>query len=444
MLEMETIRKIRLALSKGISLREAAKKFNKSRNTIRKILRSGTTRFVYQRKKQLYPALGSYIGPLEALLEANASLAPSKRRTMLALYEELQGHGYQGSYSSVRRYAGKWRGKRTTLSEVYVPLSFGRGEAFQFDWSSEEVEIGGTVMRVGVAHFRLCHSRMSFLVAYPLQRMEMLLDAHVLAHDFFGGLCTRGIYDNLKSVVTKICKGKECEFNTHFLECSSHYLFEINACTPAAGWEKGQVERQVHIMRKRFFTPMLRCSSFSELNAHLRERVIAYTKTAKHPEMHDKSIYAVFEEEKEFLIKTALPFDACVVQEVRVSPQCLVNFDRNRYSVPCAHANQSVQRRVYADRLRFYADGQHIAEHKRLFGRDETLCDPMHYLPVLERKPGALRNGRPFQGWVLPSGLQSVRDALEIMNGGDGSLRASWPPSRSMEQKRSMWLANWP
>ena len=277
-------------------------------------------------------------------------------------------------------------------------------------------------MQVGVAHFRLCHSRMSFLAAYPLQRMEMLLDAHVKAHDFFGGLCGRGIYDNLKSVVTRICKGKEREFNARFLECSSHYLFEIEACTPAAGWEKGQVERQVQNLRKRFFTPRLRFTSFAELNAHLRERVIAYAKTARHPEMREKSIYAVFEEEREFLVRTALPFDACIAQEVRVSPQCLVNFDRNRYSTPCAYANKSVQRRAYADHVRFYADGRVIAEHERVFGRDVTLCDPLHYLPVLERKPGALRNGRPFRNWALPPGLQRLREALERVSGGDRQL----------------------
>ena len=419
---METIRKIRLALSKGMSIREASKKFCKSRNTIRKIQREGATSFTYRRTERHYPALGDYIEALEALLAANEELAASKRRTMLSLYEELQGQGYPGSYSSVRRYAGKWRGERASLSEVYIPLSFGRGEAFQFDWSSEEIEIGGTVMQVGVAHFRLCHSRMSFLAAYPLQRMEMLLDAHVKAHDFFGGLCGRGIYDNLKSVVTRICKGKEREFNARFLECSSHYLFEIEACTPAAGWEKGQIERQVQNLRKRFFTPRLRFSSFADLNVHLRERVIAYAKTARHPEMREKSIYAVFEEEREFLVRTALPFDACIAQEVRVSPQCLVNFDRNRYSTPCAYANKSVQRRAYADHVRFYADGRVIAEHERVFGRDVTLCDPLHYLPVLERKPGALRNGRPFRNWALPPGLQRLREALERVSGGDRQL----------------------
>jgi hypothetical protein len=318
--------------------------------------------------------------------------------------------------------AGLLRRSCGTLAEVYIPLTFGKGEAFQFDWSSEDVEIGGEAVRIGVAHFRLCYSRMSFLVAYPLQRMEMLLDAHVRAHDFFGGLCGRGIYDNLKSVVSKICKGKEREFNARFLECSSHYLFEIDACTPAAGWEKGQVERQVQSMRKRIFTPRLNFSSFEELNAHLYSSVLGYAKTTVHPEMREKSIYAVFEEEQGFLVKTAHPFDAGMIQEVRVSPQCLVTFDRNRYSVPCAHANKSVQRRVYAGHIRFYAEGRLIAEHPRVFGRDKTLCDPLHYLPVLKRKPGALRNGRPFRDWALAPGLQSLREALEGIQGGDRQL----------------------
>jgi transposase len=405
-----------------MSIREAARKFSKSRNTIRKIQQSEATQFTYQREEVQYRALGEYREELEKLLEAESVVASSKRRRLLSLYEELQGKGYEGSYSAVCRYAQRWRDNQTGLSKIYIPLTFGKGEAFQFDWSSEEVEISGAVLKVGVAHFRLCHSRMSFIVAYPLQKMEMLLDAHVRAHDFFGGLCGRGIYDNLKSVVTKIFKGKEREFNARFLECSSHYLFDVDACTPAAGWEKGQVERQVQTLRHSFFVPRPRFASFDELNAYLRDRVIAHAKTYKHPEQRDASIYAIFEEEREFLIKTGLPFDACIAQEVRVSPQCLVNYERNRYSVPCAYANKSVQRRVYAGHIRFYADGRLIAEHNRTFGRDKTICDPLHYLPILERKPGALRNGLPFREWSLPPGLQTLRDTLERTKGGDRQL----------------------
>jgi transposase len=416
---METIRKVRLALRDGHSIRSTAKKFNMHRDTVRKIHRSDVTQFVYQRKTQRYPALDGYIDALEMLLAANAEFAASKRRTLLSLYEELQGKGYQGSYSAVRRYASKWRDKRVSLSNVYVPLAFSKAEAFQFDWSAEEVEIGGVVMRVGVAQFRLCYSRMGFLAAYPLERMEMLLDAHVKAHDFFGGFCKRGIYDNLTSVVTKVGKGQERDFNKRFLECSSHYLFDIDACTPGAGWEKGRVERQIQCLRKRFFIPRLSFSSFDELNAYLHERAIAYAKTSQHPEMREQSIYAVFEDEREYLVKTTLPFNACIVQETRVSSQSLVTFECNRYSVPCAYANKTVQRRVYAGYVRFYADGHLIAEHKRHFGRDKTFSTPEHYLPLLKRKPGALRNGLPFRDWILPAGLQNLREALACTSDGD-------------------------
>ena len=121
----------------------------------------------------------------------------SKRRTLLSLYEEIQGQGYQGSYSAVRRYAGKWYAARNTMAEVYVPLTFGKGEAFQFDWSVEEVEIGGAVCSAGVAHFRLCHSRMSFLAApeqaailqaFGFQVVKGVLQKILLQHRVFIGL----------------------------------------------------------------------------------------------------------------------------------------------------------------------------------------------------------------------------------------------------------------
>lgn len=419
MTTVETARKIRLALRDGISIRAIARKFNLHRDTVRKIKRTNETEFVYKRTRQSYPALDGYIEALEMLLSANEALPASKRRTLISVYDELQGHGYQGSYSAVRRYANKWNDNRVSLSNVYIPLTFGKGEAFQFDWSEEEVEIDGVVMRVGVAQFTLCYSRMRFLAAYPLERMEMLLDAHVMAHDFFGGLCKRGIYDNLTSVVTKVGKGRSRDFNKRFLQCSSHYLFDIEACTPSSGWEKGRVERQVQTLRNRIFIPRPSFCSFNELNAYLHERCIAYAKTSSHPEMSEKNIYAFFEEEQEYLIKTMLPFDACIAQEARVSSQCLVTFDCNRYSVPCAYANKTVQRRVYAWHVRFYADGKLLAEHKRHFGRDKTFCLPEHYLPLLSRKPGALRNGLPFRDWILPPSLQSVREALACVDDGD-------------------------
>ena len=126
-----------------------------------------------------------------------------------------------------------------------MPLSFAPGEAYQFDWSYEVVLIGGTTVTVKVAHLRLCHSRMLFVRAYPRETQEMVFDAHDRAFAFFKGACTRGIYDNLKAAVDAIFVGRERAYNRRFLQMCSHYLIEPVACTPASGWEKGQVENQV-------------------------------------------------------------------------------------------------------------------------------------------------------------------------------------------------------
>ena len=132
-------------------------------------------------------------------------------------------------------------------------MAYDPGDAFQFDWSYEQVELGGVPVEVKIAQFRLCHSRKPFCVAYTRESLEMVLDAHVRAFEFFGGVCRRGIYDNLKTVVTKVLMGKDRVFNRRFQNLASHYLFEPVACTPAAGWEKGQVENQVGVVRQRFF-----------------------------------------------------------------------------------------------------------------------------------------------------------------------------------------------
>ena len=155
----------------------------------------------------------------------------------------------------MRRYARTWRRDQVSATAAaYVPLSFAPGEAYQFDWSYEIVLIGGTTVTVKVAHLRLCHSRMLFVRAYPRETQEMVFDAHDRAFAFFKGACTRGIYDNLKAAVDAIFVGRERAYNRRFLQMCSHYLVEPVACTPASGWEKGQVENQVGLVRERFFS----------------------------------------------------------------------------------------------------------------------------------------------------------------------------------------------
>ena len=147
------------------------------------------------------------------------------------------------------------RDRSAATAAAYVPLSFAPGEAYQFDWSHEVVLIGGVTTTVKVAHLRLCHSRMFYVRAYPRESQEMVFDAHDRAFAFLGGACQRGIYDNMKTAVDAIFVGRERRYNRRFEQMCGHYLVEPVACTPASGWEKGQVENQVGLVRERFFTP---------------------------------------------------------------------------------------------------------------------------------------------------------------------------------------------
>ena len=217
-----------------------------------------------------------------------------------------------------------------------MPLSFAPGEAYQFDWSHEVVLINGATVTVKVAHVRLCHSRMLFVRAYPRETQEMVFDAHNRAFAFFKGACTRGIYDNMKTAVEAVFIGKDRQFNRRFLRMCGHYLVEPTACTPAAGWEKGQVENQVGLVRERFFTPRLRVTSYEELNAWLLDRCIAYAKAHKHPELTDRTIWQAFEAERPKLVPITGPFDGFHATQASVSKTCLVRFDNNKYSVALA------------------------------------------------------------------------------------------------------------
>jgi hypothetical protein len=287
-----------------------------------------------------------------------------------------------------------------------------KGEAFQFDWSQETVEIGGVTRKVDVAQFNLCHSRMKFCAGFEREELAMVTEAHIQAHDFFGGLCERGIYDNPKTIVQNIGKGKEREYNRKFLQLASHYLFEPCACTPSSGWEKGRVERQVGSNRKSIFIPCLRFSNLKELNEHLKEQMLLGARNTRHPEFADKSVYEVYEEEKPYLRTQASAFSGYDTEERSAGGNCLVRFDDNYYSIPCEYAGKPVSIRKYASRVVIAVEGKAIAEHERNFEKGRHITEPLHYLPLLERKPGALRNGRPFVNWELPLSIRKVWDAL--------------------------------
>jgi hypothetical protein len=300
-----------------------------------------------------------------------------------------------------------------------VPLLFEPGEAHQFDWSEERLVIGGVWRKILAAHLKLCHSRAFVVQAYPTQSHEMLFDAHAKGFAALGGIPKRGIYDNMKTAVDKVKKGKARVVNTRFAAMASHYLFDPDFCNVASGWEKGVVEKNVQDSRRRIWQEagQQRFGSFAELNVWLLARCRQLWSELKHPEYGDLTVAEMLEHEHPSLMPMPAAFDGYVETPARVSSTCLVNVARNRYSVPCELAGHMVSVRLYPERVEVVAHDAVAARHVRLFDRGQTRYDWQHYIPLIGRKPGALRNGAPFAD--LPAPLARLQRLLLAREGGD-------------------------
>lgn len=413
----------------GMPIREITRRTGLSRNTVRKYLASGVVEPRYPNRKS--PSkLDDYELTLTSWLFRESKRHRKQRKTAKQLHSDLVQLGYTGSYDRVAAFARVWRAeqqeaKKTAVKNTFVPLAFAPGEAFQFDWSEDYVVIDGSSTKLQIAHFKLSNSRAFFLRAYLLQSHEMLFDAHYHAFQAFGGVPERGIYDNMKTAVDKVRKGKQRDVNKRFTAMVSHYLFEAEFCNPAAGWEKGQVEKNVLDSRRRIWQGAPAFKSLADLNHWLKQRCVELWQELPHPQDKRRTIGDYWEAEREHLMEAPAAFDGFVEFNKRVSSTCLITYDNNRYSVPASFANRPVSLRVYADRLVVVAEANVIAIHDRVFSRDhsatgKTIYDWRHYLSVVQRKPGALRNGAPFN--ELPDSFKQLQKKLLKRPGGDREM----------------------
>lgn len=285
MLVVETVVRIRREYAGGKAIKAIARDLRLSRKVVRKAIRAPEGAFDYHGTVQPLPRLGPFQERLDTLLTENEARHWRNRLRMTRIHDLLCREGFEGSYDAVRRYARRWaEARRKDAGDgvpAFIPLLFQPGEAYQFDWSHEDVEIAGKPMRLKVAHMRLCASRAVYVRAYPRETREMVFDAHARGFAFFGGVPLRGIYDNMKTAVTTVFVGKERVFNRCLLVMADHYMVEPTACSPAAGWEKRQVENQVQTIRGRFFQPRLRFASIEELNGWLEAERLRWA--ALHP-----------------------------------------------------------------------------------------------------------------------------------------------------------------
>jgi transposase len=414
--DKEHIRRAHYVEEKG--LRQIARELGHSRKTIRKALASAEPEKYQLKEPRPAPVLGPYKTRIGELLAENETLPPKQRYTWRKIGEIIEAEGYQGCGSNLRTYIAQCR-KEKRRPAVYLPLEFDPGTDAQVDWGEAVVIMNDERVTVQLFVMRLCYSRRTFAMAFPNQRQEAFFEGHVYAFQHLGGIPHRLTYDNLKAAVYKVLTGKNRQEQESFVVFRSHYLFESHFCTPGAGHEKGGVEHGVGYVRRNFLVPLPRVASFEELNAHLLRECLKDDQ--RQVAGQSVPIREAWEQERGLLRPLpAQDFACCQTLPVTLTPYSQVVVDTNRYSVPVDQAAAHLIAKVYTFRVEIFRPGesQPIACHPRCYGHKQDVFDPLHYLPLLEQRPGAFKHAKPLRRW-----------------------RTSWPPSyeRLLAELQAQW-----
>ena len=417
MYPVSTYRRVRIDYErKGLSQRELSRKYGLHRDTIRKMLEFSIPPG-YQRKNPPHkPKLAPFIGVIDAILESDKDKPRKQRHTAKRIFERIQEeHGYSGGYTTVKDYV---RDKRLRCREMFVPLSHPSGHA-QADFGEALAVIDGVQMKVHYLCIDLPQSDDLFVKAYPAENMEAFCDGHNAAFSYFDGVPLSVLYDNTKLAVGRIEKNGIRRHTPKFDELMSHYLFEARFGRPGKGNDKGKVEGLVGYVRRNFLVPIPRFDSFDSLNRYLAEH--CQKRRDKKLRSHKETIGERFERDREKLLPLPVfPYDACDKVRTRVSSLSLVRYKTNDYSVPVAFDHRDVQINAYVHTVIIHCGTEEIARHKRSYEKEDYVFDPLHYLPLLEKKVGALDQAAPLQGWELPEEFFTLRRLLESRMGKKG------------------------
>jgi len=349
----------------------------------------------YRRKEApKKPKLDPFTGVIDAILEDDKLRPKKQRHTAKRIFERLrEEHGFTGGYTIVKDYV---RVKRLRSREMFVPLYHPPGHG-QADFGEALAVIGGVEMKVHFFCVDLPHSDDMFVKAYPAETTEAFLDGHNAAFFYFGGAPRSMLYDNTKLAVARIIEDGGRVFTRRFDELLSHYLFEARFGRPGRGNDKGKVEGLVGYVRRNFMVPIPRFDSFDELNVWLetkcRERMSDTLRG------HRETIGERFGRDREaFMPLPPSPYDACDRVDTQVNSLSLVRYKTNDYSVPVAYGHRDVQLRAYVDEVVISCGAEQIARHPRSWEREDVVYNPLHYLPLLEMKTGALDQAAPLRG----------------------------------------------
>ena len=403
---IELRRKIR---NQEVSLRQLERETGIHRQTLRKV-RDNSQPPGYQRTKPIEKTkIGPYIKRIKAIIESDKQAHKKQRHTAKKIFEILQSEGFDGGYTIVKDAV---REIKKTSKEVFMPLSQRPGEA-QVDFGQAVVKFNGTLKKVMFFVMSMVHSDAMFVMAFPRECTEAFLEAHVRAFDFFGCVPNRISYDNTRIAITKILTHHKRKYTAEFKRLISHYLFEPHFCNVRRPNEKGIVEGSVKYSRLNFMVPVPQVKDYDELNRLLRDccqsdlgRILRGKRSLSKKQLLDEDCIAAI----------ALPdykFDYRKSTSTFASSESLVRYDTNDYSVPVSYAHHQTTIKASVRFIEVCHLDKLIAKHRRCWDRECQIFDPMHYLDLLERKPGALDHARPLEDWQLPVCFNTYRKCLE-------------------------------
>ncbi len=408
----------RRVLVEGVSKRQILRETGMHYRTLEKVLSHSTIPGYRLKAPRSKPRLGPYCARIEQLLAEDETVGKKQRHTARRVFDRLVEEGYSGSYTQVREYV---RQVRRSCREVFVPIEHRPGEA-QCDFGEALARVRGRLRKIKFFVMVLPYSGAVFAVAFENEKSECWWEGHKRAFDYFGGVPRRISYDNARACVVKVLRGRGRRLTDGFQELLSHYLFEAHFCQVRRANEKGVVENSVGYVRRNWMVPVPQVESLEELNAHL----LACCQADLARKMRDRQQTKAQRLEEDRGALLALPagaFDACRKASGIASSMSTVRFDGNDYSVPVRFAHHPVQIKGYVDRVEIHSRCELASVHRRLWGSGEIALDPLHYLPLLEKKPGALDHGLAFRDWQLPENFGLLRTRLEERLGPSQGVR---------------------
>ncbi len=381
----------------GKSIRQIQRETGCHRETIRKALKDGEVPKYTLQEPRPSPVLDPVKPIIDRWLAEDRNRPPKQRHTAKRIYERLTTeYHFTGAESTVRRYVGQRR--KQMRSQVFIPLSYAPGQTAQVDFGQAQVVIAGEQLTAHLFCLRLGYSKQPFVTALPSQAQEAFFEGHVRAFTFLGGVPRELVYDNLKAAVKRILEGRNREEQAAFVAFRSHYLFESRFCTPGQAHEKGLAEGLVGYARRNWLVPPPEHTTWDELNAYLWDKCQAEGQRRLRG-MEVTIGHALALEQAQLLPLPSQPFPCCTLRPVRANGFGLVTFQTTRYSVPADHAHEALWLRAFVDRVEITNGRQTLAVHPRCYRREQDILDPLHYLPLLEQRPGAWQQAKPIQEW---------------------------------------------